>query len=86
MKRSDFVDPQSDAEKRLKLRRELTAEVNAWYAKAWRLKRLLAAYGTNFQRSGVRTDADAEMTSLAWYRLHEAIYNLNLLKQALIGL
>jgi hypothetical protein len=50
------------------------------------MKRLLASYGTNFRRTGVRTEADAEVSSLAWYRLHEAIYNLNLLKRALIGL
>ena len=80
------LDLQDEAQRRLKLRRELTAEVNAWYARAWRMKRLLASYGTNFRHTGIRTEADAEVSSMAWYRLHEAIYNLNLLKQALIGL
>lgn len=78
--------PPNDFEKRRRIRRALATEANAWLARAWRMKALLATRAKVFQRTGVRTDADAELTSLAWYRLHEAIYNLNLLKQMLIGL
>lgn len=86
MKQEPHPDLQDEAQRRLKLRRELTAQINAWNATGWRMKRLLSSYANNFRQSGVRTDSDAEMVSLAWYRLHEAIYNINLLKQALIGL
>ena len=50
------------------------------------MKVLLACYVTKVRHTGVRTDADAEGMTLAWHRLHEAIYYLNLIKQALIGL
>lgn len=70
----------------VKLRQELTVAARGWQGRAWRMKVLLAGYVTKVRRTGVRTDADAEGMTLAWHRLHEAIYYLNLIKQALIGL
>ena len=71
---------------RERLRRELTLVAKGWWGRAWRMKVLLAGYATKVRKTGVRTDADAEGMTLAWHRLHEAIYYLNLIKQALIGL
>lgn len=71
---------------RERLRRELTIVAKGWWGRAWRMKALLERYATKVRRAGVRTDADAEGMTLAWHRLHEAIYYLNLIKQALIGL
>lgn len=68
------------------LRQELTLAARGWRGRAWRMKVVLARCANRFRRTGVRTDADAELMTLAWYRLHEAIYNLNLIKQMLIGL
>lgn len=70
----------------LALRRQLTAEARAWFRRAWRMKIQLARYATKVRRTGVRTSADAELMSLANYRLAEAIYEFKLVKQALIRL
>ena len=69
-----------------KLRQELGIAARGWLGRARRLKILIAGYVNKFRQTGVRTDTDAELISLAVYRLDEAIYNLNLIKQALIGL
>lgn len=71
---------------RAALRQELATAAKAWVRRGWRMRVLIAGYANKYGRTGVRTDTDAELMSLAAYRLHEAIYNLNLIKQALIGL
>ncbi len=68
------------------LRRQLGIAARGWLGRARRMKILIAGYVNKFREAGVRTDTDAELMSLAVYRLDEAIYNLNLIKQALIGL
>jgi hypothetical protein len=70
----------------IKLRQELTVAARGWQGRAWRMQVVLAHCAKRFRRTGVRTDRDAELMTLSWYRLQEAIYNLNLIKQALIGL
>ena len=80
--RINELEPQD----RDRLRRELAIVAKGWWGRAWRMKVLLARYATKVRKTGVRTDADAELMTLAWHRLHEAIYYLNLVKQALIGL
>ena len=80
--RASELEPQD----RARLRRELTIEANGWLGRARRMRALLAHYANKFRRTRVRTDTDAVMMTLAWHRMHEAIYNLNLLKTALIGL
>jgi len=80
--RVNELEPQD----RERLRRELNLVAKGWWGRAWRMKVLLASYATKVRRTGVRTDADAEGMTLAWHRLHEAIYYLNLVKQALSGL
>jgi len=70
----------------VKLRQELTVAARGWQGRAWRMQVVLAHCANRFRRTGVRSDRDAELMTLAWHRLHEAIYYLNLIKQALIGL
>ena len=77
---------ESEPQDRERLRRELILVAEGWWGRAWRMKVLLPGYANKVRRTVVRTDADAEGMTLAWHRLHEAIYYLNLIKQALIGL
>ena len=69
-----------------KLRREGLARLQARLAEARRLKIEIAKLAHKTKRTGVRTDAEADVTSLLAFRLHKATYMINLLKQALIGL
>lgn len=81
-----MLSSQPQQQDRTRLRRDLVIAAKGWLRRGLRMKVLLAGYANKFGRTGVRTDTDAELMTLAWYRLHEAVYNLNLIKQALIGL
>lgn len=74
------------AMEREKLRREGLTRLQARLAEARRLKVEIARLAHKTNRTGVRTDSEADVISLLAFRLHKAMYMINLLKQALIGL
>lgn len=84
--RASDLRPDRSVVDRQRRKREGLARLQARLADARKWKGVIVELATKTKRTRGRTDTEAEVLSCAVFKLHNTIYMIHLLKQALIGL